>query len=241
MGHSFHTKFSRVRTTFQITVYAAVLFAAQHHGVLNLSWGSPNSLSQANQDIINAAVLEHDAVIVAAAGNTPSEIEFYPASYENVLSVASSNLDDTKSSFSTFSYKVDIIAPSTSNYTTMNNGAYGLSGPGTSFSSPLVAGAAALLKAHFPEMTAQQIMEQLRVSSQDVYAVGSNQNFFGQLGKGRLDMFNALTSTNKSIRLLEFEYSDPFGAFAFYSDTVDITGQFQNFLSPTSFLLLPTL
>lgn len=236
-GTGFNSKFVPYKifksgSGFSNNSYEAVLYAAQHHGVLNLSWGN-NSFSQSRQDIINAAVLEHDAVIVAAAGNTPIEIEFYPASYENVLSVASTNIDDTKYVGSSFSYNVDVAAPGANNFTTKNGGGYAFSGAGTSFASPLVAGAAALVRAHFPDWTAQQVMEQIRISSEDIYDIGSNQNFFGQLGKGRLDMFNALTSTNKSVRLLDFDYNDPYGPFAFYSDTVDITGQFENFLAPT--------
>ena len=215
--------------------YEAVLFAAQKgHQVLNLSWGSINSFSQFNQDIINTAVLEHDAVIVAAAGNTPEELDFYPASYANVLSVASTNDDDTKSGFSTFSYHVDIAAPGTNNYTTKSGGGYGFTGGGTSYSAPLVAGAAALLRAQFPNWNAQQIMEQLRVSANDVYNLGNNENFFGQLGKGRLDMFTALSDTTfKSIRLSKFDYKAQHDKLVFYSDTVELSTEFQNYLQPT--------
>ena len=216
--------------------YQAVLTAAQlGHQVMNLSWGSKNTFSQFNQDIINSAVLDYDAVIIAAAGNDNDEGNWYPASYENVISVASTSNDDTKSSFSTFNYEVDISAPGTSNFTTTNGNGYGFSGGGTSFASPLVAGAGALLKAEFPHWTAQQIMEQLRVTSDDIYSEGSNNTYFGKLGTGRLNMFEALQDTSyKSVRLTSFDYDNGFGQFAFYSDTISLNTSYENFLQPTN-------
>ena len=66
------------------------MYAADNgYDIVNLSWGSTGSFSQFNQDIINFAVLENDVIVIAAAGNTPEDLAFYPASYDNVLSVAS--------------------------------------------------------------------------------------------------------------------------------------------------------
>ncbi|MDA0194455.1 MAG: S8 family serine peptidase [Bacteroidetes bacterium] len=217
---------------FSNNTFEAILWAAQNgYKVLNLSWGAVNPYSQFEQDVINTAVLEYDAVIIVAAGNTPEELNFYPASYDNVISVAMSNDNDTKYSGSTFSYYIDLIAPGANNYTTSNGGGYGMSGPGTSFAAPLVSGAAALVRANFPEWTANQVMEQLRISSDDIYDIGSNMTYFGQLGKGRLNMERALIDTlNPSIRLTQFDVSGEFGDYFFYGDTLELDVVFENFL-----------
>ena len=81
-------------------------------------------------------------VVVAAAGNEGGKIteenKWYPASYENVLSVGASDALDNKSSGSTFNHAVDLIAPGVSLFSTVNNNDYSNGGPGTSFASPLV-------------------------------------------------------------------------------------------------------
>ncbi|MEQ9425810.1 MAG: S8 family serine peptidase [Cyclobacteriaceae bacterium] len=223
-------------TGFSNNLYEAVLWASENGiRVQNLSWGSPGVSSQVLQDLINEAVITNNSVLVAAAGNTPEELNFFPASYDNVLSVTSSNVDDTFFNDATFSYHVDLMAPGANNYTTANGGGYENSGPGTSYAAPLVAGTAALLVAEFPEWTAQQIMEQIRITSDDVHEVGTNNGFFGQIGKGRLNMFRALTDTLlPSVRAQDINITNNFGDFAFYGDTLSMKASFQNFLYPTS-------
>lgn len=219
--------------------YDAIMYAAdQGYEILNLSWGSPNSFSQYRQDIINYAALEKGVVIVAAAGNTPSDLDFYPASYDHVLSVAATNENDQKADFSTFSRKVDLSAPGAAIVSTETNNGFS-QGSGTSFSSPQVAGAAALLMSKYPEWTNLQIMEHLRVTADNIDNVSGNEEFENFLGSGRLNVFNALSKTNtKSARIEEFSFSNGIGEFAYYDDTVNVTLQIQNFLSPVEALKL---
>jgi len=68
--------------------------------VINCSWGS-SSKSEAEQEIINAAVAL-GSVVVAAAGNEGRNIPFYPSSHENVLSVAAIDSNDKKAGFLIF-------------------------------------------------------------------------------------------------------------------------------------------
>ncbi|MEL6556857.1 MAG: S8 family serine peptidase [Bacteroidota bacterium] len=218
--------------------YDAIMYAADEgYEILNLSWGSPNSFSQYRQDIINYAV-DKGVVIVAAAGNTPSDLDFYPASYDHVLSVAATNENDQKADFSTFSRKVDLSAPGASIVTTETNNGFS-QGSGTSFSSPQVAGAAALLMSINPDWTNLQIMEHLRVTTDNIDNVSGNQEFENFLGSGRLNVFTALSKTNtKSARIEEFSFSNGIGEFAYYDDTVRVKLQIQNFLSPVEALRL---
>src|SRR5690606_31262912 len=183
--------------------YAAILYAAQKGcKVINLSWGSPGSHSRYSQDIINTVVLDMDVVIVAAAGNSNLNEEFFPASYENVLSVGNTLKDgspDEKSPGSTFSPYIDISAPGTNVYTTSGSG-YGASSA-TSLASPGVARAAALVRARFPQLNALQVIERLRVTADDIYQIPNNKQYKELLGKGRLNMYQALVdSTSPSVR-----------------------------------------
>jgi len=214
--------------------YEAIALAADLGcKVINLSWGSPGSFSQFGQDIINYAVLEKDAVVVAAAGNTNQLLDFYPASFDNVLSVGSTLLDDQKAPWATYSYNIDLMAPGNNLYTT-NNGNSFTNSSGTSLSSPMVAGLAALIRARFPGLTAQQVMERIRVNTDDIYTIGSNSSYTGQLGRGRMNMLKALTdNSSPSIRIQSFDYDNGNGPYAFYGDTLTITMNFKNFLYPS--------
>lgn len=214
-----------------INEYEGIVYAADHGAkVINLSWGNPGFRSKYGQDIINYAVLEKDVVVVAAAGNTPEELDFYPASFDNVLSVGATDMNDNLASWATYSHFIDITAPGHDIYSTTNNGGYSKAG-GTSFATPMVAGAAALVRSHFPSFTAQQVMEQLRVTSDDIYDVGSNMDYFGKIGRGRLNVQRAVSDIlTPSIRVSEFNYEGSHGALVFPGDSVRIIFKFTNYL-----------
>ena len=214
--------------------YTSIIYAAdQGYDVINLSWGSFHEYSQFEQDIIDYAVLEKDLVIVAAAGNTNEELVFYPASYDHVLSVANTDMEDSKSPGATFSYCVDVTAPGFGVYSTKKGSTYA-SESGSSFSSPHAAGAAALVRSEFPEFNALQVIEQVRVTADDIYDVGENSDYTGRLGKGRLNVFKAVSDdTTPSVRMKEFSFSNAFGEYAFHNDTVTAELNFTNYLRST--------
>jgi len=227
----FTTSGSLSNNLFEAIVYAADMGI----DVLNLSWGSVREPLQSEQDILNYAVLEKNVIVAVSAGNDGAkanpEALFYPASYDNVLSVGATDSDDSKWSSSTYNYFVDLVAPGVSIYSTVNDNGYGTQS-GTSFASPMVAAVGALVKAEFPELNALQIMERVRVSSDDIYNVGTNALFDGKLGYGRLNAFSAVSqSALKSVRIQSFEASTSHSDQLFFGDTVTITANFTNFLS----------
>ena len=215
--------------------YEAIVYAAdQGCQVINLSWGGANAYSRFGQDVINYAVLEKDAVVIAAAGNSGEEENFYPASYEHVLSVAVSDASDNKVNQTTFNHFIDLMAPGNRNYTTRKGDGYGYAS-GSSFSAPLVAGAAALVRAQFPDLNALQVMEKLRVSADDVYSVGSNNTYAEKLGKGRLNVARALQpNQSPALRMSTFTYQNHAGPYAFFGDTVTLAMSLVNYLAATS-------
>ncbi len=207
--------------------YEGIVYAADHGAkVINCSWGSTN-FQQFGQDIINYATYNRDALIVAAVGNTFNETKLYPASYKEVLNVAVTRDDDTFPN-TTYGYHVDICSPGAGITTDINNQYSSTFGYYTSFASPVVAGAAALVKSRFPNYNALQVAEQLRVTADDIYIF--NPSFQDKLGKGRLNLYKALTLSSPSIRIQNIAYSDD---LIQSGDTVDLFITLKNYLSPT--------
>ncbi len=117
---------------------------AQGAHVINLSLGSTSAMPSVQTALNNA--WNAGVVIVAAAGNTNRTDPFYPAYYPVCIAVAASNLDDTKSSVSTYGDWVDVAAPSGDVYSTTREGGYWRDRNGyTSYSAPMVSAQALLL------------------------------------------------------------------------------------------------
>lgn len=220
-------------TTSSVGAYESILYAANEgYDIVNLSWGSVNTFSQAAQDIINYAVLEKNVVLVAAAGNTNALLDYYPASYDHVLSVGWTNLDDSKANNGTYSYNIDLMAPGTAILSTFKNNGY-YADVGSSFAAPQVAGTAALVKAHYPNLNALQIMEVIRTTTDDIYSLSANAPYIGQLGSGRLNAYKALTQdTLRSVRAESVNFFTSRGSMAYFGDTVHLALTLQNFLYP---------
>ncbi|WP_242928581.1 S8 family serine peptidase [Pontibacter vulgaris] len=213
--------------------FEAIVYAADKGcRVINLSWGG-EGYSQLEQDIINYAVLEKDVVVVASAGNTNKYLDIYPASYDNVLSVGGTDKTDVKYKNYTYSYKIDVCAPSVDIYTTRVTGddSYA-TGNGTSYAAPAVSGSAALIRAQFPELNALQVMERIRASSDDIYTLAGNQPYLEMLGKGRVNLKRALLDTNlKAVRATNIRLAD--GRIPQLGDTMALELDFVNYLAAT--------
>ncbi|NLB81299.1 MAG: S8 family serine peptidase [Clostridiaceae bacterium] len=134
--------------------------------VINISLGAaiaPEEIPPIFVNIINDA-LNADITIAASAGNDYDSTVNYPASFEGVISVGSHNSSGVKSSFSNYNEFVDLSAPGEIVYSTTDDGGYD-TGNGTSYSSPYVAGIAALIKSLNPQKTRQNIYDILTTSA----------------------------------------------------------------------------
>lgn len=224
---------SATSTTSIDNGYEGITYAADHGcQVINCSWGG-GFFSQMGQDVINYATINKNALVMASAGNDNVDSPSYPAAFQYVTSVAATNAADTKASFSNYNYTVDISAPGNNIYSTVSNNGY-TTMSGTSMSSPIAAGAAGIIKSHFPSYNALQVGEQLRVTCDDIYGLATNNNYKGRLGKGRINMANSLTQTLPSVRMNPINFTDNNDNAFVAGDTIRISGDFLNYLAPTN-------
>ncbi|PKV52032.1 subtilase family protein [Aquimarina sp. MAR_2010_214] len=159
-------------------VAVAIRYAVDNGAkIINMSWGKDFSLHQDwVQDAIRYAA-EKDVVLVNGSGNDAGDIDIrkhYPSDYINdkeivdnfIMVGASSYTLDKKlrASFSNYGKKnVDLFAPGNKMYTTDINNTYDFS-RGTSISTPVVSGIAALIRSYYPNLRAMQVKEILMKS-----------------------------------------------------------------------------
>lgn len=216
--------------------YDGLLLAAESGAdVINLSWGATGVLIApflpVINDLITYIVDDLDVVVLAAAGNSSANEIWYPAGNPKVISVTGIRTDDSKQGISTFDYSVDIAASGwfakTPKGSTNND--YSNS-TGTSVATPVVSGAAALLRSKYPNYTAKQIMEQLRVSGDIIDTLSLNKAYQYKMGR-KLNPFKAVTDTTlPSIRLKNYtkEYTVNKNG-----DIVTLSPELINYLSST--------
>ena len=177
--------------------YQGIMYAAmQGFKVVNCSWGVVKPFSVIDQSVIDYANAR-GTLVVASAGNhgtasggTPYDRN-YPSSYRGVLGVGETTLLDRVTSTSGLGVNADIFAPGFQAYTTTTfNGYTSFGVQGTSFSSPMVAAAAALVRGKYPTLTPAQTAAVLRRSASSIAA--ANPSIQPGLA-GRLDMVAALS------------------------------------------------
>lgn len=148
--------------------------------VINLSLGGTSS-SLTLQNAVSYAVGK-GCVVVAAAGNNGNNATVYPAAYANVLAVSALNAADTLPTWSSYGSFVDLCAPG-ENITTTYSGSGYATVSGTSFSSPTVAGVAALALSVNPALSNTKVASLLTSTADDLGATGYDIYF----GAGRVN------------------------------------------------------
>ena len=158
--------------SFESIVQGITYAVGQGADVINMSLASRQS-SRSMEDAVRFA---HDrgVVVVVAAGNSGSSVE-YPAAYDHsVIAVGATRFDNTRAHYSNFGPQIDLVAPGGDISVDQNNDSwadgvlqqtFSSSGSGysfrffegTSMASPHVAGAAALLLSRKPEASPDEI------------------------------------------------------------------------------------
>ncbi len=159
------------------------------------SWGGQvdNTYDPNEPDVLKEVIAAGGAkgyLFVAAAGNDSSnndKLATLPATYnlDNILAVAATGTSDSLASYSSYGQAtVDIAAPGTNILSTwLNKGTNSISG--TSMATPVVAGAAALLKSIHPEWTGAQLKARLMETVDPVTALKTRVLSGGRLNVGR--------------------------------------------------------
>ena len=155
-----------------------------------LNWAADNGADVAN---ISYAVSSSYSVIVAAndmrskggivcvaAGNDGNQLNYAPQA--GLITVSATNSNDALTSWSNYGDIVDLAAPGSGIWTTLNGGGYGTVS-GTSFSSPVTAAVAALVMAADPSLSPAEVETILFESSTDLGTPGHDIYF----GHGRID------------------------------------------------------
>lgn len=180
------------------TLAQAIDYAVdQRANVINISQDTANAVEPT--PLLKQAVdraLAKEVVIVASAGNDGlggNVKETYPASYDGVLAVASSDRNNERAAFSQSGDFVGIAAPGVDIITTVPGGGH-CADNGTSFSAPYVAAVAALVKSKHDHWQQEQIVAQLQQTAERSTA-GPDR----LVGWGVVDPVRALTEDDKPI------------------------------------------
>ncbi|MFO1413078.1 MAG: S8 family serine peptidase [Burkholderiales bacterium] len=193
-GMAWNAKIMPVRVTdtsgtATLSAFANGLIWAADHGakVANLSFAV-----QSSSTVISAAQYfkNKGGVVVNSAGNYGT-LDSTPAS-DALVSVSATDSNDVVASWSSYGPYVDLAAPGANIWTTVAGGGYGAVS-GTSFSSPLTAGVAALVLSKNPELTPTQVVDVLKTTAVDLGAVGAD-NYYGA---GRVNAYGAVIKASQ--------------------------------------------
>lgn len=197
--------------------------------VISTSLGTyPNSNGESSGDVIFPAgedisktfsenieyAYQKGVTIIAATGNSRTTTPSYPAACNYVIGAGGLNSGSMTqiwdngwegSNFNGSKVYVDVFAPSDGIYapgfdTSTNKSTYWSDAKGTSFSAPIIAGAAALYFEKYPNKTNRDFELALKNSSVNINSYNNNKN----MGWGRLDIASLL---NIEEDILTEEYS----------------------------------
>lgn len=145
------------------------------------------------QSAVNDAV-KADVVVIGGVGNDHGPVA-EPAILDNVLGVGAVDRNNKVTDFSNFGPGVDLVAPGVQIPAARPGNRYELR-KGTSDASALVSGAAALIRARYPDMSAAEVIDRLTRTADDRGAKGRNDNY----GYGQLDVVAALTAPRVPVK-----------------------------------------
>jgi subtilisin family serine protease len=170
-------------TGYVSDVIRAVYYAVQNGvKVLNMSFSTATYVKEFQRALDTSA--KKGVSAVGSAGNDGQAVVVYPAAFDSVMGVASTDYNDQRSSFSNYGQKlVWVAAPGEMIVSTYPFGTYAAAS-GTSFSTPFVSGAVALLWQLRSNCTPSQAAE----------AIANARQLGPELGYGRLDIYQALTA-----------------------------------------------
>lgn len=221
------------------SISEAMEYAADNGAdVINLSLGAYGNSTELQAGVDYAQ--DAGVLVIAAAGNDATDLSslgFYPACSTGVIGVAATNAADDAASFTNYGGDcVDVAAPGSSILSTLytDDPTYDFTDDygylsGTSMATPVVSGAAALLKAANPTFSDSDITNALTSTTDDI-------GLTNDYGSGRLNVASALenaitfptikgwTNTNKTKQIDSGERTNDTTPYFTWTEGVDPEG-----------------
>jgi subtilisin family serine protease len=138
--------------------------------VINISAGLTLNMISLKEAVDYAA--NKGVIVVCAAGNYGTSTYCYPASYDSTISVGAVDSSYNLTTYSERNKKVDVVTEG-GFYMLSNTGGYATK-KGTSFSSPIVAGIAALLVQKDSSLTLTTFRNTLKAGTIDILSSGKD-------------------------------------------------------------------
>ena len=158
---------------YNFDIYDGIMYAVNNGAQVTSNSYGGGGASSLIATALNAAK-NKGVLFIAAAGNESAALSGYPAyyskTYDNVISVASTDSNDALSSFSNYGDGVNIAAPGRDILSTVPNNGY-QSYSGTSMATPHVAGLAALVWSKQPNLTYLQVKDALLTTGDAIPAL----------------------------------------------------------------------
>ena len=181
-----HTEVSYVVSA----IYTAV--DDYHCDIMNLSLGTTDDSLTLRGAIAHA--YENGVMMIAASGNlepgtvtTGDDAPYYPAAYDEVISVGAVSAKKQIARFSVQNQSVWITAPGVNVKGLSRTGTSMLTGSGTSYAAPFVTAAAALAVEADPSLTPAELMGLFRDTAEDVGDEGFDSAYgYGVMNLGLL-------------------------------------------------------
>ena len=184
-------------------VIEAMYAIANKADVINLSLGIKESeIASGSRQVLDQAIkkiYDSGVMIVCASGNDGEESVYYPASSAYTIAVGAATIHKEIASFSNYGNSIDFVAPGKSltlpYYTgdTIYNvdlDNYNKKNSGTSFASPFISSAIAMIKSENKGYTIEQVNRILKENAEDLGVAGKDKYYGNGLLNFNINMFS---------------------------------------------------
>lgn len=167
---------------------------------------SPPAAQAGLYDAIRNAYYQHSVLITASTGNQQrSDYYAYPAKFDEVIGVGGSGYSDEWVYNNYAPGNVEVAAPAVDVSTVCKGGGIGIES-GTSFATPMVAGALMVMRGYYPYHSNDQIRAKLRNTAQPMASTQKS-------GAGRIDLLRAVSPDPLSVYINGQTYIDYSGSY----------------------------
>lgn len=199
--------------------------ARYHAKVITLSYSTKQTSSTAPSaqagllDAIRNAYYQNSVLITASTGNQErADLYAYPAKFDEVIGVGGSGYSDQWVYNNYAPGNVEVAAPAVDVSTVCKGGGIGIES-GTSFATPMVAGALMVMRQKFPYHSNDQIRAKLRSTAVPMASTQKS-------GAGRIDLLAAVGPDPLSVSISGPTYISTTGSYTWTANPVNGDGTY---------------